>query len=171
MAQTEPAIAPNRRYRGMASISPVLALPPPSVAPVSKTFHTWFGRICSLYCTILLINSVKSMPPNSLRRTTQTLEMIGPMGITLYSHFPIGLDESTQQQPVPTRTNISSRGKCPIQSKGLPLVTYFIFSRRFSCLPSSSNHPHMKPPTCGCRGRLKRGRRSVSAKAGVRFLC
>ena len=111
------------------------------------------------------------MPPNSLRRTTETLEMIEPMEITLYSHFPIGLDEYTQQQPVPTRTNISSRGKCPIQSKGLPLVTYFIFSRRFSCLPSSSNHPHMKPPTCGCRGRLKRGRRSVSAKAGVRFLC
>ena len=28
-----------------------------------------------------------------------------------------------------------------------------------------------KPPTCGCRGRLKSGRRSVSSKAGVRFLC
>ena len=67
------------------------------------------------------------MPPNSLRRTTQTLEMLGPMGITLYSHFPIGLDEYTQQQPVPTRTNISSRGKCPIQSKGLPLITYQVF--------------------------------------------
>ena len=142
MAQTEPAIAPNRRYRGMTSISPALALPPPSVAPVSKNFHTWFGRICSLYCTILLINSVKSMPPNSLRRTTQTLEMIGPMGITLYSHFPIGLDESTQQQPVPTRTNISSRGKCPIQSKGLPLVTYsYIFPSIFL------SSVFFKPPT------------------------
>ena len=43
------------------------------------------------------------MPPNSLRRTTETLEMLGRV-------------HTQQQQSVPTRTNISSRGTpCPVQ--------------------------------------------------------